>query len=432
MGDELRVRRGRRREPTGGSSRRRWSRAAAGSRDGARVGGRAVLEHGVTVGEGTTIEGAVVMQGAEIGAHCTLRGCIVAARRAIGDHCVIDGMSVLGEGVDARRRQRRLQRRAALPGRRRCPTGRCCSDERRSDSTRAIAAVDSHRPARRRCSACRSTCATRCGASSPPARGRSTRPGGADRRRHGRLGGRRAARARRARRAAARPLVVADGYALPGWAGPETLVLCSSYSGNTEETLSAYDDAVERGAPRLVATTGGALAERARRDGVPVIPLPGGFQPRAAVGYSLVSRAGGGGARRAPRRRCATRSRRRRRWPPTLAAEWGPDGARGLRGEGDRARAARHGAGDRRRRARGRRGATAGSASSTRTPSCRRSRRCCPEADHNEVVGWDAARELGPVLLRLARGPGRAPAQRAARGADRGASPRPAPTPWCA
>ena len=45
-----------------------------------------------------------------------------------------------------------------------------------------------------------------------------------------------------------RPLVVADGYALPAWAGPETLVLCSGYSGTTEETLAAYDDAVERGA----------------------------------------------------------------------------------------------------------------------------------------------------------------------------------------
>lgn len=67
--------------------------------EGARIGGRAVLEHGVTVGEGTTIESAVVMQGAEIGAHCTLRGCIVAAGARIGDHCVIDGMSVIGAGV---------------------------------------------------------------------------------------------------------------------------------------------------------------------------------------------------------------------------------------------------------------------------------------------------------------------------------------------
>src|SRR3954453_11973133 len=86
-----------------------------------------------------------------------------------------------------------------------------------------------------------------------------------------------------------RPLVVADGYGLPGWAGPSTLVLCSSYSGTTEETLSCYDEAASRGAPRIVATTGGPLAERARCDGVPVISLPSGFQPRAAVGYSLVA-----------------------------------------------------------------------------------------------------------------------------------------------
>jgi mannose-1-phosphate guanylyltransferase len=66
---------------------------------GARIGGRAVLEHGVSVGEGTTIENAVVMKGASIGAHCTLRGCIVAACVTLGDHCVIDGMSVIGEGV---------------------------------------------------------------------------------------------------------------------------------------------------------------------------------------------------------------------------------------------------------------------------------------------------------------------------------------------
>jgi mannose-1-phosphate guanylyltransferase len=66
---------------------------------GARIGGRAVLEHDVTVGEGTTIENAVVMKGATIGAHCVLRGCIVAAGASIGDHCVIDGMSVIGSGV---------------------------------------------------------------------------------------------------------------------------------------------------------------------------------------------------------------------------------------------------------------------------------------------------------------------------------------------
>jgi mannose-1-phosphate guanylyltransferase len=67
--------------------------------DGARIGGRVVLEHGVTVGENTTIERAVVMQGAEIGSHCTLNGCIIGGGVRIGDHCTVDAMSVLGEGV---------------------------------------------------------------------------------------------------------------------------------------------------------------------------------------------------------------------------------------------------------------------------------------------------------------------------------------------
>jgi mannose-1-phosphate guanylyltransferase len=67
--------------------------------DGARIGGRVVLERGVTVGENTTIERAVVMQGAEIGAGCTLSGCIVAGGVRIGDECHVDGLSVLGEGV---------------------------------------------------------------------------------------------------------------------------------------------------------------------------------------------------------------------------------------------------------------------------------------------------------------------------------------------
>jgi mannose-1-phosphate guanylyltransferase len=67
--------------------------------EGARIGGRVVLERGVTVGEHTTIERAVVMQGAEIGRNCTLSGCIVAGGVRIGDDCHVDGMSVLGEGV---------------------------------------------------------------------------------------------------------------------------------------------------------------------------------------------------------------------------------------------------------------------------------------------------------------------------------------------
>jgi mannose-1-phosphate guanylyltransferase len=67
--------------------------------EGARVGGRAVLEHGVTIGAHTTVERAVVMRGAEVGARCTLRGCIVGGGARIGDNTRVEGLAVLGEGV---------------------------------------------------------------------------------------------------------------------------------------------------------------------------------------------------------------------------------------------------------------------------------------------------------------------------------------------
>ncbi len=82
-----------------------------------------------------------------------------------------------------------------------------------------------------------------------------------------------------------KPMLISRGYELPLWAPAGSAVLCSSYSGNTEETLACYAAAEALGAQRLVATTGGELAEAARADGVPVIGLPAGLQPRAAVGY---------------------------------------------------------------------------------------------------------------------------------------------------
>jgi glucose/mannose-6-phosphate isomerase len=85
-----------------------------------------------------------------------------------------------------------------------------------------------------------------------------------------------------------RPLSVVRGYELPCPTSTDCTVLCSSYSGNTEETLACYEGAEALGARRIVATTGGALAEAARRDGVPVVGLPAGLQPRAAVGYMFV------------------------------------------------------------------------------------------------------------------------------------------------
>lgn len=85
-----------------------------------------------------------------------------------------------------------------------------------------------------------------------------------------------------------KPMVTVRGYALPSWASPDATVLCSSYSGGTEETLACFEAATALGARRIVASTGGALVDAAREDGVPVVGLPGIFQPRAAVAYMFV------------------------------------------------------------------------------------------------------------------------------------------------
>ena len=83
------------------------------------------------------------------------------------------------------------------------------------------------------------------------------------------------------------PFVVVRGYALPGWVGERTLVIASSYSGGTEETLSCFRDAQERGARVLVVTSGGELKDHAESGGLDHVVIPGGLQPRAALGYSL-------------------------------------------------------------------------------------------------------------------------------------------------
>jgi len=88
-----------------------------------------------------------------------------------------------------------------------------------------------------------------------------------------------------------RPLQVIRGYELPSWATPEWTVLCSSYSGNTEETLACFAAAEALGARRIVVSTGGALVDQAREAGVPVVGLPGIFQPRAAIAYMFTAAA---------------------------------------------------------------------------------------------------------------------------------------------
>ncbi|MPZ87871.1 MAG: bifunctional phosphoglucose/phosphomannose isomerase [Nitriliruptorales bacterium] len=84
------------------------------------------------------------------------------------------------------------------------------------------------------------------------------------------------------------PVVMHKGYGLPPFAGARTLVVACSYSGNTEETLSCADAAGAAGARLAVVTTGGTLGERAEAWGAPLVRIPGGLQPRLALGHLAV------------------------------------------------------------------------------------------------------------------------------------------------
>ena len=193
---------------------------------------------------------------------------------------------------------------------------------------------------------------------------------------------------------ASRPIVLARGYALPSWTEPETAVLCASYSGETEETLAAYEAAQALGAYTVVVTTGGRLAEQARQDGVPVVPLPGGFQPRAAVAYLLVTAlevaalCGAGEALHSEIDVAAAHAEK-------LVARWGPGApedcapkalARGLHGTIPVIAGA---------------GLTAPVAYRWKTQINENAKLPAfsselPELDHNEIVGWEQASRLGP------------------------------------
>ena len=84
------------------------------------------------------------------------------------------------------------------------------------------------------------------------------------------------------------PVFVQRDYGLPLFArGAETLVICSSHSGNTEETLDAFESARAAGCRIVVVSTGGELARRAREHNIPVWTFEHSGQPRAAVGFSF-------------------------------------------------------------------------------------------------------------------------------------------------
>ncbi|MEA2297050.1 MAG: glucose/mannose-6-phosphate isomerase, partial [Solirubrobacteraceae bacterium] len=194
-----------------------------------------------------------------------------------------------------------------------------------------------------------------------------------------------------------KPIVLVRDYALPAWVDESWSVLLSSYSGSTEETLACWDAATAAGAHRVVSTTGGPLAERARADRVAVIPLPGGFQPRAAVGYATVvalevaALAGVGPSLRDEVEAAAGLIE-------SLAAEWGPQApddaepkalAAALQGRLPVFTGA---------------GLTAPVAYRWKCQVNENANRAAfwselPEADHNEIEGWGDRSVLEPVFL---------------------------------
>jgi glucose/mannose-6-phosphate isomerase len=194
---------------------------------------------------------------------------------------------------------------------------------------------------------------------------------------------------------ATRPITVVRGYAIESWTPPESLVLCASYSGDTEETLACFEAAGAAGADRVVLTTGGALAQLARDEGVPVIGVPAGMQPRAAVVYMTIGAlecAALCGAAPGLHSEIDTATGLLER----LIEEWGPGAdddslAKSIARRLDGTLPVIHGA------------------ASTATPARRWSTQInenasspafwseLPEANHNQICGWERGRGLAPL-----------------------------------
>jgi len=84
------------------------------------------------------------------------------------------------------------------------------------------------------------------------------------------------------------PIIVSRDYSVPNWVNNKSLVICSSYSGNTEETLSAFRDAKSKGANIIGISTGGELSRLLDESNHDRVSIPSGLQPRAAVAFSFI------------------------------------------------------------------------------------------------------------------------------------------------
>ena len=194
---------------------------------------------------------------------------------------------------------------------------------------------------------------------------------------------------------ATRPIATRRGYGLWPWTPPDTLTLCASYSGATEETLAGFEAAGAAGTGRVALTTGGPLAEAARAEGVPVIGVPGGMAPRSAVLYMIVgalecaAACGAGPEMRSEIENAGALLER-------LVEAWGPDSeedsqakalARSLHGTIPVIHGAAH------TNAVARRWATQLNENAKLAAFASE----LPEADHNQVCGWERGRAMAPL-----------------------------------
>ena len=83
------------------------------------------------------------------------------------------------------------------------------------------------------------------------------------------------------------PIYINRDYHVPKWVDSHTLVILSSYSGNTEETLSCYEECTSRNSFNIIMTSGGELLRLGIKKRIPYALIPAGYMPRAALGYSV-------------------------------------------------------------------------------------------------------------------------------------------------
>lgn len=85
------------------------------------------------------------------------------------------------------------------------------------------------------------------------------------------------------------PIVINHGYKLPNWVSSKTLIIVSSYSGNTEEALSVLNTSLKKGFRPVCVSSGGKLLKICKKQKLDFLTLPEGFQPREALAYSIFS-----------------------------------------------------------------------------------------------------------------------------------------------